>query len=191
MCKEIIQIKTGEFAGRTVQAEKVLAQDGVRYRFDINGRTFGLPPKSITVVPSGGPMFENIPINLEEELKANEKFRDLAMGTWPENPAKPVPNWEPLLTVPDPNERMVLRFKNIPGAAETKLLEKLLSTKKRGRKPMKRWYTQVHAKDPITDELKIFVGPVIKAATQEKAQQYCNEHGMSYVRVTSTVLDAN
>lgn len=51
---------------------------------------------------------------------------------------------------------------------------------------MRKWYTQVIAKDPKDQEIKIWDGPYIEAPTQELAQQYCDTNGLGYVHVTPT-----
>jgi len=51
---------------------------------------------------------------------------------------------------------------------------------------MRKWYTQVIAKDPKTQEIKIWAGPYIEAPTQKLAQEYCEANGLGYVQVTPT-----
>lgn len=46
----IIKIKEGQYKGYIVDAVKVIAQDGVRYRAEIDGKVIGFMPKKVRVV---------------------------------------------------------------------------------------------------------------------------------------------
>jgi len=49
---------------------------------------------------------------------------------------------------------------------------------------MRKWCTEIKALDPKTKHLLTWSGPYIEAPSQQLAQQYCDTHGMGYIRVT-------
>lgn len=49
---------------------------------------------------------------------------------------------------------------------------------------MRKWCTEIKAVDPKTGNLLAWSGPYIEAPSQQLAQEYCDSHGLGYLRVT-------
>lgn len=53
---------------------------------------------------------------------------------------------------------------------------------------MNYYTTELEAIDPLTDELKTFCGPHIPAISWSKAEEFCQEYGFGYLRVTGQLV---
>lgn len=55
---ELILIKNGPYTGHRAMAERVLAQDGLRYRCLINGKIIGFRPVDVNILPDTHPLYK-------------------------------------------------------------------------------------------------------------------------------------
>jgi|GEM_PF-235017 len=68
---ELILIKRGLYAGQRAMAERVLAQDGLRYRCLINEKIVGIKPGDASILPPSHPMYVQ-QAELPKEVPNNE-----------------------------------------------------------------------------------------------------------------------
>lgn len=53
---------------------------------------------------------------------------------------------------------------------------------------MKQWTTEISAHDPATSVLKVWCGPHVPGISLQDAQQYCNDHGLGYCKVSGQLI---
>lgn len=53
---KLILIKSGRYTGQRVMAEQVMAQDGLRYSIQMDGKIIGLMPRDVVVLPDSHPL---------------------------------------------------------------------------------------------------------------------------------------
>lgn len=65
----LILIKSGPYSGQRVIAEKVPAQDGLRYCCQIDGKTIGFKPNEVFVLPDDHPLARKMEKELEKKIE--------------------------------------------------------------------------------------------------------------------------
>lgn len=128
---KLILIKNGPYTGQRVMAEQVMAQDGLRYTFQMNCKTIGLTPKEVAVLPDSHPLNENRetePVNAPPP-----DVSDTAPDLPPKKPVMAVLETIPDMPTPEPIKEPESPKRNIPVEVAIKeIKQSLRGPKKKG-----------------------------------------------------------